>query len=313
MTLVGTTAHEPAPPRAHAPAHSALSVTVRAVITTARPRQWLKNVLVLAPAAAAGTLLAPAVAGPALVATGIFVLASAAVYLVNDARDVAVDRRHPTKSLRPVAAGRLAPRTALRAGLVAGTLALVAAAMQGPMLLAVVLAYLALTTAYSLLLKRVAVVDILVVALGFVVRTVGGGVATGVPLSSWFLLVALFGSLFLVAAKRLAEVARAGAPTGTRAVLDAYPLSWLQQVVTLALTATVLTYATWALQYRGTDVALPLLAVSVAPFLAVLLRYSLLVAQGAGEEPERLLTRDPLLLGAAAVWAALVGAALYLA
>ncbi|WP_456847374.1 decaprenyl-phosphate phosphoribosyltransferase [Cellulomonas sp. P5_C6] len=308
MTLVGTTAHEPAPPTA-----SRYPGTVGALVTTARPRQWLKNVLVLAPAAAAGTLLDPAVAGRALAASGVFVLASAGVYLVNDARDVAADRLHPTKSLRPVASGRLAPGTALRAGLVAAALALVASAAQGPMVVGAVLAYLALTTAYSVFLKRIAVVDILVVALGFVLRTVGGGVAAGVPLSSWFILVALFGSLFLVAAKRLAEVTRSGATDGARAVLSAYPVSWLQQVVTLALTATVVTYATWALQYQAGDVAMPMLAASVAPFLAVLLRYSLLVAQGGGEEPERLLTRDPLLLVVAAIWGALVGAALYLA
>lgn len=311
MTLVGTTAQEPVP--GAAVRRGRLPSTPGAVLEAARPQQWLKNVLVLAPAAAAGTLLQPSVAVTALSTTAIFVVASAGVYLVNDARDVAADRLHPTKSRRPVASGRLAPRTATRVGLTAAVLALVAAGSQGPMVLAAVLAYLALTTAYSLGLKRVAVVDILVVALGFVLRTVGGAVATGVSLSSWFLLVALFGSLFLVTAKRLAEVVRTDAPNDARAVLSSYPVSWLQQVVTLSLTATVVTYATWALQYRGLDVAMPALAASVAPFLAVLLRYSLLVAQGDGEEPERLLTHDRLLLVVASMWAVLVGAALYLA
>ncbi|SDD77877.1 decaprenyl-phosphate phosphoribosyltransferase [Sanguibacter gelidistatuariae] len=287
--------------------------TLSALVETARPRQWLKNVLVFAAPGAAGVLVVPATAAAAVLAAIVLTVASAGIYFVNDAKDVASDRRHPTKALRPVASGRIAPATAYAVGLGLSVFALVAALPLGLTFVAVVATYLALTLSYSAWLKRQPVIDIMAVASGFVLRAIAGAVATGVVLSSWFLLVALFGSLFLVTAKRVAEQMHPTGTTTTRAVLDGYPQSWLQQVLTLSLTGTVLAYATWAFQYVGSDVAMPALALSVVPFLAILLRYSLLVALGDGEAPERLLTSDRFLLVAGAVWAALVGCALYLA
>jgi decaprenyl-phosphate phosphoribosyltransferase len=279
-----------------------------AVLRTARPRQWLKNLLVFAAPAAAGTLLDPVVGGRALWTLVVFVLASASTYFVNDARDVEADRKHPVKCRRPVAAGLLRPRTAMAVGVALALLAPVLALPLGWRLVAVVAGYLGLTFSYSFALKNQPVLDILAVAAGFVLRAVAGGVATGVPLSNWFLLVVLFGSLFLVTAKRAAEERR-GDPA-TRATLGEYPPGWLPQIVTMSLTGVVLTYATWALQQVTDDGSVPL-ALSVVPFLAVLLRYSLLAAQGDGEEPETVLSSDRFLLVAGAIWAVLVGGALY--
>ncbi|TRW46732.1 decaprenyl-phosphate phosphoribosyltransferase [Georgenia yuyongxinii] len=281
-----------------------------ALLRTARPRQWPKNLLVLAAPAAAGRLLDPAVLVPAVEATTVFVLASAATYLVNDVLDVEADRAHPTKRHRPVAAGELRPATALRVGLAAGVLALVAAAAVGPGLAASVTVYLALTLAYSRWLKRLPVLDILAVTAGFVVRAVAGAVATGLPLSDWFLLVTLFGSLFLVTTKRAGEQRRAG--PRPREVLAVYPPGWLAQIMTVSLTGAVMAYAAWAFQYVGTDVFEPLLALSVVPFLAGLLRYSLLASAGAGEVPEEALL-DRFVLGSGVVWALLLAVGLYLA
>lgn len=318
MTLTSTTpatTPRPAIPHTAGPPTPAghPGATLSGFVQTARPRQWLKNVLVFAAPGAAGMLLLPATAAAAVWAAVVLTMASAGIYFVNDAKDVESDRCHPTKSLRPVASGRIAPATAYAIGLGLGALALLAAAPLGLAFAAVVATYLALTLAYSTWLKRQPVVDILAVAAGFVLRAIAGAVATGIVPSSWFLLVALFGSLFLVTAKRVAEQNHPVGATTTRAVLDEYPPSWLQQVLTLSLTGTVLAYATWAVQYLGTDVAMPALALSVGPFLAALLRYSLLVARGEGETPERLLTSDRFLLVAGVVWAALVGSALYLA
>jgi decaprenyl-phosphate phosphoribosyltransferase len=281
-----------------------------ALLRTARPRQWPKNVLVFAAPAAAGALLEPAIAGTTAAAAGIFVVASAATYFINDAVDVAADRRHPTKRQRPVAAGLLSPRAALAIGIGLALLAPVLALPIGWRLAGVVAAYLTLTLAYSFWLKHQPVLDILAVAGGFVLRAVAGGIATGLTLSNWFLLVVLFGSLFLVTGKRLAEAQ--GGDLSARATLEIYPREWLQQIATLALVGVVLTYATWALQYAGEARGSWPLASSVVPFLAVMLRYSLLVARGAGEEPEQLLTSDRFLLVAGLVWAALVGGGLYL-
>lgn len=292
---------------------SAMAAVLAAALATARPRQWPKNLLVLAAPAAAGVLLRPVVAVVAVWAALDFVLASTATYFINDVRDVVADRRHPVKCRRPVADGRLAVGTAYRIGVSLAVLAVAAALPLGPAMVTVVVLYLLLTLAYSVWLKHRPVLDLLAVASGFLLRAAAGGIATGVPLSDWFLLVAVFGSLFLVTAKRSAEERTASDAGGTRRVLSAYPAAWLQQVLTVSLAGTVLAYASWALQYVGADVAQPVLALSVLPFLTAMLRYSLLVAQGDGEAPEEVLFSDPVLLVAGGVWAALVGGALYLA
>ena len=282
-------------------------------LRTARPRQWLKNVLVLAAPAAAGVIFDPRAAINALVGVAAFTLAATGTYFINDAFDAAADRLHPVKSHRPVARGLITPRVAKLVGLVCALGSLAIAALLGWTFGALVAAYLALTALYSIRIKHLPVLDILAVAAGFLLRAAGGGAATGVPLSNWFLLVALFGSLFLVTAKRAAEQARRTAgEVHARPTLDAYPGPWLGQVMTMTLTGTVLGYALWAFQYVGPTTAQPLLAISLLPFLTVLLRYSLLVAQGQGEEPERLITTDRFLMAAAAAWAVTVGAGIYL-
>jgi len=282
-------------------------------IRTARPRQWVKNLLVLAAPAAAGVLFRPRTALEALLAIMSFTLAAVATYFLNDALDAPADRQHPIKSQRPVAAGLITVRTAMVVGAACAVASLTLAASLNWTFTAVVTGYLALTALYSLRIKHIPVLDILTVAAGFLLRAAAGGAATGVGLSDWFLLVALFGSLFLVTAKRAAEQARnqTGTPH-TRTTLDAYPATWLTQVMTLTLTGTVLSYALWAFQYAGADTTQPLITLSLVPFLALLLRYSLLVAQGHGEEPERLLTTDHFLIITAAAWALLVGVGIYL-
>lgn len=295
-----------------APSGSTLARQARALLMTARPKQWVKNGLVLAAPAAAGTLLSPTVDLQVIGAMGAFVLASAGTYFINDARDAVADRANPAKASRPVAAGVVSERTAYSVGILLAVLSLAAALPLGWPLMAVLAAYLAITTTYSSWLKHLPILDILVVASGFVLRAMAGAVVTATALSSWFLLVALFGSLFIVTAKRYAEHEHYLVTGIARPTVQGYPTAWLQQVLTLSLAGTVLAYATWALQYIGTDVSMPLLAISVVPFLAVMLRYSLLVSLGGGEAPEHMMG-DRFLLVAGVLWAAAVGGAIYLA
>jgi decaprenyl-phosphate phosphoribosyltransferase len=215
------------------------------------------------------------------------------------------------KSRRPVAAGVISPATARWVGYGSSAVAVTVALTVNWQFAACVAGYLALTAAYSAGLKHVPVLDVLIVAAGFLLRAVGGGAATGSGASNWFLLLILFGSLYLVIGKRAGELART-APHHGRRVLAGYSAPWLQQVLTMALTGTVLTYAIWALQYRGSDTVLPLLALSLVPFLAALMRYSLLVAKGGGEAPEAVFTSDRFLLASGVLWAATAGGALYL-
>jgi decaprenyl-phosphate phosphoribosyltransferase len=175
------------------------------ILASARPRQWLKNVLLVAAPGAAGVLDE----GDALVDVAIafvaFCLVASGTYLLNDVRDAEADRVHPVKRLRPVAAGVVTVRVAAVAGVLLIAAGCAAALVVGLGFFGIVALYLTLTVAYTLVLKDIAVVDVAVVASGFVIRAVAGGVAVGVPISRWFLIVASFGSLFVVAGKRHGE------------------------------------------------------------------------------------------------------------
>lgn len=281
---------------------------VLAFLRTARPRQWIKNLLVFGAPASTGALFT---AGSSLLAFAVFTLAATGTYFVNDAADVDADRRHPVKARRPIAAGEISPSAARLTGYSCAAFAVALALVVNWQLAACVAGYLLLTGFYSAGLKHIPVLDVLIVAGGFLLRTVGGAAATRTSPSNWFLLLILFGSLYLVVAKRVGELAGTRPATGRR-VLAGYSAPWLQQVLAMTLTATVLTYAVWALQYHGIDVVLPLLALSLIPFLAAVLRYSLLVAHGAGETPETVLTSDRFLLASGLLWAATAGGAIYL-
>jgi decaprenyl-phosphate phosphoribosyltransferase len=173
------------------------------VVRALRPRQWVKNVLVVAAPLAAGEIFAPRVLGPTAVAFVLFCVAASGVYLVNDSIDVEEDRRHPRKRFRPIAAG-LVPRplaVGLAVVLFAGAMT-AAALLTRPALAAVLASYVVVQLAYCTFLKNQPVIDLAVVASGFLLRGIAGGVAAGLAFSQWFLLVAAFGSLFMVAGKR---------------------------------------------------------------------------------------------------------------
>ncbi|MGH3341007.1 MAG: decaprenyl-phosphate phosphoribosyltransferase, partial [Propionibacteriaceae bacterium] len=191
---------------------SRVPATVRAM----RPRQWVKNLLVVTAPLAAGRLFEPAVIKGTALAFVAFCLVSAAVYLFNDVRDVEEDRQHPTKRFRPIAAGELKPATALVLATVTGACGLALGFFVSMPLGITVLVYLALQVLYSTFLKHLPVVDLAVVASAFLLRAIAGGVATDIPLSQWFLLVAAFGSFFMVSGKRYSEMKALGSDAGTR-------------------------------------------------------------------------------------------------
>jgi decaprenyl-phosphate phosphoribosyltransferase len=289
--------------------------TVASLVALSRPSQWPKNALVAAAPFAAGALDQSAVTIRTLGMVFAFLAASIATYAANDLADIEADRAHPRKRLRPLASAALRPVAGRAWGTGAATIAICVATAIGPLALLVISLYLTLTLAYSRWLKRFAVLEIVIVAAGFVLRAVGGAVATGLPVSSWFLLVCLFGSLYLVVAKRAAESRRAqlsGAPAA-RAVLKEYPASWLSQMMTISLTGSVMAYASWAVQDVGTDVFAPVLAATVVPFLMLLMRYALLVARGSGETPESDALHDPFILLTGLVWVAMCTVGLYVA
>jgi decaprenyl-phosphate phosphoribosyltransferase len=264
-----------------------------------RPRQWAKNLLVLAAPSAAGMIDHADVALEVAGAFAVMCMVSSATYLVNDVRDRAQDRVHATKRARPVAAGELSPRTALVAAAVLAVLGVAGGAALAPGLGAVALTYLVLTGAYSLWLRRVVVLDVLAISAGFVLRALAGGVATDIYLSRWFVLVTAFCAIFLVAAKRLAELREPTGAAAVRATLRSYTRDGLRLALAGAATLAGVAYISWAFTRPS---HLLWYGLSIVPFLLWLVRYAALISSGAGQAPEELILRDRVLLALSGAW-----------
>jgi decaprenyl-phosphate phosphoribosyltransferase len=270
------------------------------LLRLSRPRQWIKNVLVFVAPAAAGVLLHWTVLWHAAAAFGIFCLAASGTYFLNDAIDAPADRNHPTKRLRPVAAGLVPVPLAIAVGLAM----LAVSAGLGEWLagwhLALVMAiYAAVNVGYSLGLKNEPILDLAAVSAGFVLRAVAGGVATGVALSNWFLIVASFGSLLIVTGKRSGEkkllADQDANHASVRLTLGSYTPSFLRAVRTLSAAVSVTAYCLWAFEraaqlHPGHD---PIwFQLTIVPFTIALLHVLRLFDAGAGAEPEELAIRD---------------------
>ncbi|MGO1971828.1 MAG: decaprenyl-phosphate phosphoribosyltransferase [Propionibacteriaceae bacterium] len=283
-----------------------------AALRAMRPRQWIKNVLVLTAPLAAGELFRSTVLLPALAALVAFCLVSAAVYLINDVRDIEEDQLHPRKRLRPIPAGELSIRTALVLAAVTGVLGLGIGFVTAPMLGVTLGIYLVLQLLYSVLLKHRPVVDLAVVAAGFLLRAIAGGVAADIPLSQWFLLVASFGSLFMVAGKRFSEIVDLGAAAGTRRSLERYSASYLRFVWTLAAATVLISYGLWAFENSaGGPFGLPWAAISIVPFALGLLEYAYKVDSGEAGEPEDVVLNDRTLQVIGVVWLIIISLAVF--
>ncbi len=299
---------DPAP----APERTPVAVA-RGVLRTMRPKQWVKNVLVLAAPFAGGVLFSGGMALELVVAFVAFSLAASGIYLVNDANDVAADRAHPTKRRRPIAAGIVPVRLAFGVAVVLLAAAVGISLLANWRLTAVVGVYVAVQLAYCFWLKHQPVLDICIVASGFLLRAVAGGAATGIPLSQWFLLSAGFGSLFMVAGKRYAEMMlaeRTGAKI--RKSLESYSASYLRFVWALSATVLIMTYSLWAFQIREAHHNSVWSAISIVPFVVAVLRYAVDVDSGNGGEPEEIALGDRVLQVLAIAWVATLTLAVYL-
>jgi decaprenyl-phosphate phosphoribosyltransferase len=285
-----------------------LPAPVRAV----RPRQWLKNLLVGAAPLAAGRLLERHVLISIALAFVAFCLVSAAVYLINDVRDVEEDRLHPKKRLRPIAAGELSVPAAISIAAVTGVVGLALAYYTSTGLGITVTVYVVLQLLYSMFLKHLPVVDLAMVASAFLLRAIAGGVAAGIPLSQWFLLVASFGSFFMVAGKRYSEMKALGADAGTRRSLTRYSESYLRFAWMLAAVMVLISYSLWAFENRGNPLmGVPWTAISIAPFTLGLLQYALEVDSGNAGEPEDVVLHDHVLQGIGVIWLVIVSVAVF--
>jgi decaprenyl-phosphate phosphoribosyltransferase len=275
----------------------------RALAALARPKQWVKNALVIAAPGAAGALGQDDVPVRVITACAAFCLISAGIYALNDVRDRDEDRLHPRKRLRPVAAGELSPREATLFGVAALIIGLAVCAVITPLLAVVGLGYITLTVSYTYIWRHVPVLDLVALAGGFVLRAIAGGVAAPVGLSRWFVLVVTCAAIFVAAGKRLAELLRARASgRDVRRVLEHYSARGLQAVLAGSGAGALFAYCVWVFELPAVN-GIPWRPLTVIPFAACLLRYGQLVRAGSGEAPEEVLMSD---------WAVAFGGLLWL-
>ena len=290
------------------PNKSVLPAWLRAM----RPKQWVKNVLVLAAPLAAGRLLETGVLLASLWAFISFSLVSASIYLINDSRDIEADRQHPKKRFRPIAAGELTSRTAYLLAAITLAAALALGFWVARDLGITLAVYWVLQVVYSFFLKHQPIIDLAMVAAGFLLRAVAGGVASGLVLSQWFLLVASFGSLFMVAGKRYSELKELGNEAGTRPSLERYTKSYLREVWSVSIAIVIMSYSLWAFEQRYVQpFGVPWTAISIAPFTLAVLRYAMKIDQGEAGEPEDVVLSDPILAALAVLWVVPVAIAVF--
>lgn len=265
------------------------------LLTLIRPRQWVKNVFVIAPLIFAGEFLNIASIEKVLLATLIFCIASSATYIVNDLHDIERDRRHPLKSkMRPLASGQVSV-SAAAALLVVLYASLGVAWVLLPAVVYVVLGYMLLNLAYTFVLKHQPVIDIFTIAMGFVLRVYAGATALAVPVSSWMFVTTLCLALYLAAVKRRQELANNGSES--REVLQHYTPQLIDRYAEMAATGALLFYSLFVMTAR------PEMVMTIPLVLYGLYRYWFIVeAKEAGESPTDALLNDWQLLLTVVVW-----------
>ncbi|HEV7677243.1 MAG TPA: decaprenyl-phosphate phosphoribosyltransferase [Candidatus Dormibacteraeota bacterium] len=285
----------------------------RALLRTARPRQWIKNVLLFAAPGAAGALTHRTPLVHTIVGFALFCLVSSGTYFLNDALDYEADRLHPTKQHRPIAAGLISPRLAIgiSAALVIAALVL-SSALLSLQFAGIVAGYALVTISYSLWLKHEPVIDLAAVASGFIIRAVAGGIAAGVLVSNWFLIVVSFGSMFMVAGKRHAEHLDMGDEAADhRATLRAYSLSYLRYIRSTSSALAIAAYCLWAFEKEATITGIAWYEFSIIPIVLGIFRYALILETGAGSAPEEIVISDRVLQFLGLAWAVLFGLGVY--
>jgi len=286
---------------------------IRVLLREARPKQWAKNVLVFAAPGAAHVLGQADALAKTIALFVAFCLVSSGTYFWNDLLDIELDRLHPIKRFRPIASGAIPLGTARLVGTLGIVVGLAIAFGVRWQAGAVVAGYVALTLTYSVIWKHHAVLDLIAVAGGFVLRAIAGAVGVDVPMSTWFVLFTSFASLFIVTGKRYAELREHGEDAAqSRATLDAYSLGYLRIVLSVSLGAAILTYCDWAFEVtQDLGTRLPFYELSIVPMLAALLRYTLVIEQGHGAAPEEIFLSDRMLQLLGVIWLAVFGLGVY--
>ena len=302
-------------------------VLVTSVIKVARPFHWTKNLAIFAALIFTGTLFIKFYFVKAVWAFVAFCLVTSATYIFNDLMDAKLDRLHPIKKERPIAKGTVSAPLAFGLFLAFAFVAIYIARLLNPLFSLLVIAYLAIQITYSLGLKNLAIIDILIVASGFIIRVYAGAFVINAHLSVWFLLCVISVALFLASGKRRAELGVIQATPGvTRKSLSKYSKPLLDSYVTMFGNAAWMSWALFTF-FESPPATLPiwlflaeisktttinkLLMITIPIVIFGIMRYEKLIFEDRSEAPEKLLLTDISLMTAVAVWLALVVFILY--
>jgi len=279
-----------------------------------RPAQWTKNLVIFAGLLFGRRLFDPPAVAEAVAAFAVFCALSGVVYLVNDVADRESDRQHPLKAKRPIASGALPVRTAVAAAIVLGALAVGGAVAIGRPFAIVAVSYLALQIAYSGPLTHLVIIDVLTIAIGFVLRAVAGAEAVNVEISHWLLVCTILLALFIALAKRRHEIVLlAGGATSHRPILGEYSAYLLDQMIGVVTASTLISYIFYTISPETqAKFGTPWLGLTIPFPLYGIFRYLYLVHQReGGGSPADLLLADRPLLACVALWAASVALIIY--
>jgi 4-hydroxybenzoate polyprenyltransferase len=287
---------------------------ILSLVLSLRPAQWTKNLVIFGALILGERLLDVRSVLLAAAAFTIFCVLSGVVYLINDVADRDADRQHPVKRRRPIASGELPVRTALATAGVLGGAALGAAFLVNATLGVLAVAYLGLLTFYSGGLKHVVIIDVLTIAIGFVIRAAAGAVAISVEIGPWLYILTILLALFLALTKRRHElVLLADRATGHRRILQEYSPYLLDQMISVVTASTIVAYAFYTVSPDTiAKFKTDMLAITLPFPLYGIFRYLYLVHQkeGGGSPAEMLLTDKPL-LACVALWAVTVAVIIY--
>ena len=287
---------------------------LRSIVELARPSHWTKNVFVLAPLVFAELLTDPRAVLRALAAVACFCAAASAIYAFNDLKDRNEDRNHPLKRNRPVASGRIGPGVAATIAVVLALAAAAGGLALGPQFLSILLCYLVLNSLYSIHLKHVVILDVMIVAAGFVLRVAAGAAAIPVGLSAWLLLCTIFIALFLAFSKRRHELLlMEGEAQTQRRVLEQYSTPFLDQMINVVTASTVVSYALYSASPAVVErFGYRFLAATIPFVLFGIFRYLYLTYQKPDRRnPTEAVLRDLPSLANVALWGAAVLLILY--
>lgn len=290
-----------------------MTKTLQAIVELLRPYQWAKNGFVLVPLFFGRNLLHPDSAAKATAAFAAFCILSSAVYIFNDWRDMAADRTHAKKKLRPLASGQLSPATALSIMAVLLFIAFFLSLLLPSKFLLCAAIYLAINIAYSLGLKHVPILEIFLVSSGFVIRLLAGGYAVAVEQSPWVIAATLSIAMLLSVGKRRSDIARDYDRQGGRKSLSGYTLNYLDMVLAALTGTTLVVYLLFCVSDYAVGRYGQIVIVTALPVAAGLLRYlQLLIVYGDGDAPTELILSDKSMMAIVALFIAIFGVLIYL-